>query len=184
MKSIKLFKSKIFAQALSFKKKPAELAHSEPVCSKNLTQQQQFLQDIRSLFPWYDYHDIESSISGALFWGLILLVARKQAFKILCTLTRANSAFEEMIWMALFNSHHFVLDSWGQKPTLRHEPYACIQVINLQFFGRAPGAWSGTKWNEHILGEFTFGPAVYSFTFLHQYFNALSKLPSQLASLP
>ena len=51
MKSIKFFKSKIFARALYFKQKPLEPAHCEPVRSKGLTQQQQFLQDIRSLFP-------------------------------------------------------------------------------------------------------------------------------------
>ena len=117
MKSIKLFKSKIFARVLYFKQKSVEPAHREPVRLKGLNQQQQFLQDIRSLFPWHNLHDIESSISRALFWGLIISVDPRQAFRIICNLIRANSVFEEMIWMVLFISHHFVLDSWGQNPT-------------------------------------------------------------------
>ena len=40
MKSIKLFKSKIFARALSFKQKLVEPTHREPVRLKGLTQQQ------------------------------------------------------------------------------------------------------------------------------------------------
>jgi hypothetical protein len=32
-----------------------------------------------------------------LFWGLIIPVSPRQAFRILCTLNRANSVFKEMI---------------------------------------------------------------------------------------
>lgn len=49
MKRILAIKSKLIDWTLLFKPKPVEPAQCEPECAKGFSEQQQFLQDVRSL---------------------------------------------------------------------------------------------------------------------------------------